>query len=50
MIKYRILPEHELVVLCLWGATSAQEILDMSKTLRTDAAFSESYDTLADNS
>jgi hypothetical protein len=50
MIRYRILPEHELNVLCLWDATSAHEILGMSESLRTDPAFSESYDTLVDNS
>ena len=50
MIKYRILPEHKLVVLCVWGATSANEILDLSQALRQDPLFSESYDTLVDNS
>jgi hypothetical protein len=49
VVGYRILPEFELVVLCFWGETTADEILSMSTALRGDPLFSESYDTLVDN-
>jgi hypothetical protein len=50
MMKYRILPEHRLVVLCLWGTSSAEEILELSGQLRSDPLFSNDYDALVDNS
>lgn len=49
MIRYRILPDQKLMVLCLWGNTAAEEILALSETLRSDPAFSQDYDALVDN-
>lgn len=50
MIKYRILPEHQLMVFCFWGETDEQEILEFSSELRADPEFSNNYDALADTS
>lgn len=50
MFDYQILPDHKLVVLRFWGTTTAEEILGMSAALRGDPGFSESYDTVVDNS
>ena len=49
MIAYRILPDQRLIVLSLWGATTAEEIIRLSEELRSDAAFSADYDALVDN-
>jgi hypothetical protein len=49
MIKYRILPEQKLMVLCLWGTSTAADILSLSEALRRDPEFSEDYDALVDN-
>lgn len=50
MIKYRILPKHRLVVLCFWGETGEEEILEVSSSLREDPEFSSDYDSLVDTS
>ncbi len=49
MIDYRILPEHSLIVLCNWGVTPVEEVLTLSQKLRTDPDYSNSYDTIVDN-
>jgi hypothetical protein len=49
MIKYRIVPEQRLMVMCLWGTSSADEILGVSEELRSDPLFSTAYDALVDN-
>jgi hypothetical protein len=49
MIRYRILPEHRLMVICLAWTSTAEEILAVSEQLRSDPAFSADYDTLVDN-
>lgn len=49
MIKYRILSEQKLIVLCNWGTTSAEEILKESQDLRNNPDYSQSYDTIVDN-
>ena len=49
MIKYRILPEQKLIAICNWGKTSVEEILTFSQDLRNDPEFSQSYDTILDN-
>ncbi len=48
MIRYRILTEHRLVVLCFWGATDEQEVIALSGDLRKNPEFSDSYDALAE--
>ena len=49
MIKYRILPEQKLIAICNWGKTTVEEILKFSQDLRSDPDFSQSYDTILDN-
>ncbi len=49
MIKYRILPEHKLVVYCNWGVTPMEDVLEMSRRLRTDPDYISSYDGIFDN-
>jgi hypothetical protein len=49
MIRYRILPEQKLMVLCFWGTSTAEEILGVSEELRSDPMFSADYDALVDN-
>jgi hypothetical protein len=49
MIAYRILPQQKLIVLSLWGKTTAEEIIRLSVELQSDAAFSTDYDALVDN-
>jgi hypothetical protein len=49
MIRYRILPEHKLMVMCFEGTSTAGEILALSERLRSDPMFSADYDALADN-
>lgn len=49
MIKYRILPEQKLIVMCIWGKTTVEEVLDFSRDLRSDPDFSQSHDAILDN-
>ncbi len=48
MIKYRILPELGLILVVPSGTTNEDEIISMSKRLRTDPEFSQGYDALVD--
>ena len=50
MIKYRILPEDRLIVLCFWGEVDEEEVLALSSDLRNDPEFSTRYDALVDTS
>jgi len=38
------------VVLCFWGETGEEEILEVSSSLREDPEFSSDYDSLVDTS
>jgi hypothetical protein len=49
MIDYRILPEHRLIVICLFGDVSVDDIIANSLTLRSDPDYSPDYDSLVDN-
>ena len=49
MIKYRILPEQKLIAICNWGKTTVEEILKFSQDLQSNPDFSQSYDTILDN-
>lgn len=49
MINYRILPEQKLIAICNWGKTTVEEVLKFSQDLRSDPDFSQSYDTILDN-
>jgi hypothetical protein len=46
MLNYRILPEHKLLVLCIWGMTSVEEIQKQRQKIRTSIDFSQNYDTI----
>ena len=50
MFKYRIMPEHKLIVLCNYGTTSVEEIMEVSQNLRSDPNYSPTYDAILDNS
>ena len=49
MIDYRIFSAQQLIVICNWGKTSENEILQFSQNLRNDADFSQQYDIVLDN-
>ena len=49
MVEYRILPEQGLMLIFVWGTTSAEEIFGLSERLRGDPAFSPAYEALVDN-
>ena len=50
MINYRILSEEKLIVICNWKETSVEEIEKFSQNLQSDPCFSQSFDTILDNS
>jgi hypothetical protein len=49
MINYRILPEKKLIAICNWGKTTVEDIVKFSQDLRSDPGFSQSYDSIVDN-
>lgn len=49
MINYRMVPEHKLMVMCLWGTSTAGEILQVTEKLRSDTMFSAEYDAVVDS-
>ena len=49
MIRYRILPELGLILIVPSGTTNEDEIISLSKRLRSDPDFSQGYDALVDN-
>tara|TARA_R110002073_G_scaffold7463_5_gene42498 strand:+ start:482 stop:910 length:429 start_codon:yes stop_codon:yes gene_type:complete len=50
MIGYRILAEHNLMVVCNWGETTLDQIIAMRAAVGIDPNLSLDLDVLADNS
>lgn len=49
MIDYRILPEQSLIVICVWGIVTLDDIITLSRHLRSDPHFFQQYDTIVEN-
>jgi hypothetical protein len=46
MMNYRFLPEHKLLVICIWGVTSAEEVQKQRQKIRTSIDLSQNFDTI----
>ena len=46
MINYHLLPEHNLLVFCIWGVTSVKEVQKLRQKIRTSVDLSQNYDAI----
>ena len=46
MINYHLLPEHNLLVFCVWGVTSVKEVQKLRQKIRTSVDLSQNYDAI----
>ena len=46
MLNYRMLPEHKLLVICIWGVTSVEEVEKQRRKIRASIDLSQNFDAI----